>query len=280
MIRFEHANLVVKEIEPTLNFLLVAFPEWQVRGSGKGQWQNKPREWLHVGNDDYYITLNDSAEGEIRKVEGIKPGLAHLGFIVTDLDALVERLDNHGFKPEIIGRAHPFRKTVYYRDPAGFQFEFLQYLSEEPQERNLYGGESGELTHSPAQKTKENTANPAVLINGKAFLANLYHAVDNKDLQFLNRYLADNVQFRIGNSPVMTGKAEVLAANEQFFGSIRSMSHRLEGSWQDADQLICKGQVDYVRLDGSKTSASFSTFLTVHNGLISDYIVHADLSEL
>ena len=34
MIRLEHANLVVKDIQPTLEFLLTAFPHWRVRGRG------------------------------------------------------------------------------------------------------------------------------------------------------------------------------------------------------------------------------------------------------
>jgi hypothetical protein len=33
---------------------------------------------------------------------------------------------------------HPFRKTVYFIDPAGVEFEFMQYLSDKPSERNRY----------------------------------------------------------------------------------------------------------------------------------------------
>lgn len=145
MVRFEHANLVVKEIQPTLDFLLTAFPEWQLRGSGKGRWGGTVRRWVHVGNDDYYITLNDSAEGENRHIGGIQPGLAHLGFVVDDLAGLTERLWQQGYAIDILGMDHPYRKTVYYTDPAGFQFEFLEYCSDRPEERNLYGGESGDL---------------------------------------------------------------------------------------------------------------------------------------
>ena len=127
MVRLEHANLVVKEIEPTLNFLLTAFQKWSVRGSGEGVWGNTQRRWVHVGDDDYYITLNDKAEGEIRDVNDIKPGLAHLGFVVDNFDEIVERLIKRGFEIDIVGRDHPHRKTVYFCDPAGFQFEFIQY---------------------------------------------------------------------------------------------------------------------------------------------------------
>lgn len=149
MVRLEHVNLVVKDIQPTLTFLLTAFPEWDIRGEGEMTWESgeeaSSRRWLHVGDDDYYLTLNDGAVGEIRDVRGIAPGVAHLGFVVDDLQAVIDRLSVAGFNIDISGRVHPFRKTVYYHEPAGFQFEFLQYFSDKPAEKNMYGGESGEL---------------------------------------------------------------------------------------------------------------------------------------
>jgi len=147
MVRLEHVNLVVIDIEPTLHFLLTAFPKWNVRGRGEGTWGSTKRCWVHVGDDDYYITLNGQAKGQIRNINGITPGLAHLGFVVDDLDKIIERLTNSGFEIDIVGRDHPYRQTIYFCDPAGFQFEFIQYNSVKPEEKNMYGGESGELKH-------------------------------------------------------------------------------------------------------------------------------------
>ncbi|GIU20803.1 MULTISPECIES: VOC family protein [unclassified Shewanella] len=149
MVRLEHVNLVVKDIPPTLTFLLTAFPEWRIRGEGKMTWGSgehaSSRHWLHIGDDDYYLTLNGGAVGEIRDAKGIEPGVAHIGFVVDDLQAVIDRLSAKGFSLDIKGRLHPFRQTVYYMDPAGLQFEFLQYASDKPDEKNMYGGESGEL---------------------------------------------------------------------------------------------------------------------------------------
>ncbi|MGF1908619.1 VOC family protein [Vibrio kasasachensis] len=148
-VRLEHVNLVMQDIQPTLEFLLTAFPHWRLRGEGDMVWgsaeNTASRHWLHVGDDDYYLTLNDSAVGDIRSVEGIQPGVAHIGFVVDDLQAVINRLLAKGIAVDIQGRKHPFRKTVYYNDPAGFQFEFIQYCSDKPAERNMYGGEYGEL---------------------------------------------------------------------------------------------------------------------------------------
>ena len=94
--RLEHANLVVAAIEPTLDFILTAIPEWQVRGQGRMEWHGKPRRWLHVGDDDYYLTLNDDGEGANRDLTGHTSGLAHLAFVVDDLNGVIERLEAKG----------------------------------------------------------------------------------------------------------------------------------------------------------------------------------------
>lgn len=138
MVRFEHANLVVKNIENTLQFIQVAFPSWVIRGQGEMQWQGKTRRWLHVGSDDYYLTLNNGAQENNRLLKGDAAGLAHLGFVVDDLDGVISRLKKNGYKIDVNLAEHGFRKNIYFVDPEGFQFEFVQYFSEKHHERNSY----------------------------------------------------------------------------------------------------------------------------------------------
>ncbi len=138
MVRFEHANLVVKNIEDTLQFIQTAFPSWVIRGQGEMQWRGNTRRWLHVGDDDYYLTLNDGAHEENRLLKGDAAGLAHLGFVVDDLDEVISRLQNNGYEIDVDLAKHAFRKNVYFVDPEGFQFEFVQYFSEVAHERNTY----------------------------------------------------------------------------------------------------------------------------------------------
>ena len=158
MIRFEHANLVVTDIEATLDFIQTALPNWRVRGQGRMEWHGKARRWLHVGDDDYFVTLNDDGEGENRDLTDHQPGLAHLGFVVDDLDGVIERLEAKGFQIDIEGPEHAFRKNVYFLDPAGFQFEFVQYLSDNPNERNRYDSSATmKVDAEKAQSTKANS---------------------------------------------------------------------------------------------------------------------------
>ena len=145
MIRLEQINLVVKDIDATLDFIQTAFPDWKVRGKGTSEWYNTKRHWLHVGTDDSYITLNSASEGQNRDLRSNAPGLAHIGFCVDDLAGIASRLQQKGYEIATIGADHPFRKTLYFIDPAGFEFEFIEYLSQVSAERNQYGGETSTI---------------------------------------------------------------------------------------------------------------------------------------
>jgi len=48
-VRLEHANLCVCDMEAMIRFLQMAFPEFRVRGEGKG---NGGTRWAHVGTDE------------------------------------------------------------------------------------------------------------------------------------------------------------------------------------------------------------------------------------
>ncbi len=136
--QLEHLNLVVTDIDAVLEFYRVAFPHWRVRGSGQSDWYGKPRKWLHFGDDYQYLTFNDNGVGENRDLSGHQVGLAHFAFVTSDLKGLVERLGAAGFTKDKEGPEDPFRRNVYYIDPAGYEVEFVEYHSDQPAERNRY----------------------------------------------------------------------------------------------------------------------------------------------
>jgi catechol 2,3-dioxygenase-like lactoylglutathione lyase family enzyme/ketosteroid isomerase-like protein len=286
MIRLEHANLVVNDIPATLEFIQTAFPSWKVRGQGEMTWYGKPRRWLHVGSDDSYLTLNGDGEGENRDLSGHAPGLAHLGFVVDDVDGVIERLEAKGYRIDVELAEHPFRKNVYFVDPAGFQFEFMEYLSEEPGERNSYvssatikidagnaSENATEAARSPQHQREKNM--PAI-----EFIDQLYKNIDDKNLPALSELLSDDVVFQLGNHDPLAGKQAVLDANDAFFKSIRAMEHAIDGVWAVGENMFCDGHVHYTRLDGSKLTIPFATILAVKNDLIRDYKIYVDVSPL
>ncbi|MBC3766874.1 VOC family protein [Neptunicella marina] len=132
----EHVNLVVSNIDDMLSFYRAAFPHWKIRDQGKGDWYGKPRTWLHFGDDYHYIALSDHGEGQNRELEGHSVGFAHFAYVTQNLDAVIKRLNDAGFEIAKPGGTNPYRRNIYFIDPAGFEVEFVEYLSDVPLERN------------------------------------------------------------------------------------------------------------------------------------------------
>lgn len=135
----EHANIVVSDAESTVQMLLAAAPDWKVRGRGKFEdWFGKEVSWYHVGDDDTYIAIQSGGEGQGSDWKDHSTGVKHIGIAVDSVDELNDRLASAGFKLDHPGEEHPHRKRVYYFDRHGVQFEFVEYFSNNPQERNAY----------------------------------------------------------------------------------------------------------------------------------------------
>lgn len=132
---FEHANITVRDIHAALRFLQAALPKWQVRYEGEGE----RGPWLHFGDDETYIDLDTAVEAT---EGGRKPyhhtGCNHIGFVVDDLSALRERLKAAGYEEGMLALDHPHRLRAYFYDEDGIEWEFIEYLSNNPSERNDY----------------------------------------------------------------------------------------------------------------------------------------------
>ena len=137
MLYLEHLNLVVNDIPAAQTFYQAAFPHWRVRDQGESDWYGTRRKWLHFGDDYQYLTFNDNGEGNNRDLAGHQSGLAHFAFVTGNIDAVIERLAAAGFPVDKDGADEPYRKNAYFIDPAGFEVEFVQYLSDIPEQRNL-----------------------------------------------------------------------------------------------------------------------------------------------
>lgn len=104
--KLEHVNLVVSDINAMLKFYQAAFSYWSIRSGG---------------NCD---------------LSGHQVGLAHFAYVTNNLNAVIARLKHAGFAISKEGAVNPFRKKFYYIDPAGFEVEFVEYMSDVPSERN------------------------------------------------------------------------------------------------------------------------------------------------
>jgi catechol 2,3-dioxygenase-like lactoylglutathione lyase family enzyme len=67
-----------------------------------------------------------------------EPGVNHLAYEVDDVESLRARLKAAGYRDSTVPNTHPHRKRVYFYDPDGNDWEFVQYFSQDPAERNDY----------------------------------------------------------------------------------------------------------------------------------------------
>jgi len=137
MHRLEHANVSVHDPDAITRFMLAAFPDFRVRGEGL---DDAGRVWRHVGDDESYVALQAVPKQGARTPYGSTPGLNHLGFEVDDLDALRRRLESAGFRHNLLIASHPARRRIYFHDPEGNDWEFVEYTTVDRERRNDYVG--------------------------------------------------------------------------------------------------------------------------------------------
>ena len=136
-VRLEHANLCVRDIDGMIRFIQTAFRGFRIRFDGPG---SDGVRWVHVGTDETYLALNQATVQPDRQWTPYAgfPGVNHLAYEVDDVEALRERLTSAGYEDSTVPNAHPYRKRVYFHDLEGNDWEFVQYLSDDPAKRHDY----------------------------------------------------------------------------------------------------------------------------------------------
>ncbi|MDA0117052.1 VOC family protein [Vibrio sp. T11.5] len=135
----EHANIGVVDPNKTVEFLTTALPGWRIRGEGEYiNGQGERIQWCHVGDENSYIALSSTGKGEAPDWQTRYTGVKHVGIVVTDLEAMEARLAKQGYFVDHRGDEHPYRKNAYYIDDHNLQFEFIEYFSQQPEQKNDY----------------------------------------------------------------------------------------------------------------------------------------------
>ena len=130
----EHANITVNDLQEGIKFFQTAFPHFKIRGHG-----SERREWVHLGDDDTYVALNQAKLSSLQPDKDFdKIGINHLAFVVPNVEEIANNLLANGYKRDYPKAIEQFRIRDYFADADGNQFEFVQYLSDKPEERNRY----------------------------------------------------------------------------------------------------------------------------------------------
>lgn len=130
----EHANITVSNIDDAVQFIQTAIPEFKERHRGQTNYR-----WCHIGTDDSYIALQEVvAREQTDRSPYLDVGINHIGIVVDDVDRVQKRLLAAGYEQNDIGEDNPFRKRVYFYDASGVEWEFIEYLTHNAENKNRY----------------------------------------------------------------------------------------------------------------------------------------------
>jgi SnoaL-like protein len=128
-------------------------------------------------------------------------------------------------------------------------------------------------TSTTTQLSQEPAAHP-----DHGWVAAMFRAVDEQDIEGNARYMDPQVRFRFGNGDVMHGHAALAEGQRHLYASIRAMRHRLIGLWREGDVVTVEADVTYTRLDGAEVTVPVLSLLRLSGPeLVGDYRVFFDL---
>ncbi|NJM29910.1 MAG: VOC family protein [Rhizobiales bacterium] len=122
----EHVNITVSDPEATALWLRDVFG-WKLRWKGTAIHGGTT---YHVGNETSYLAIY-SRGGAAKRFENdyrTVGGLNHVGIAVEDLDAIEQRVLQHGFQTHSHADYEPGRR-FYFDDGDGIEFEVVSYAN-------------------------------------------------------------------------------------------------------------------------------------------------------
>ncbi|MBW4614201.1 MAG: VOC family protein [Desmonostoc vinosum HA7617-LM4] len=120
--RFEHINLSCKDIDASKKFYQTLFPDWSVRAEGVF---NGSR-WMHFGNDQFYLALNDDPEQKRIHQAYESIGINHVGFVIEDGESMKKLLETESIEYYTM-TAPETKHRIYVNDPDGNEIELVEY---------------------------------------------------------------------------------------------------------------------------------------------------------
>jgi ketosteroid isomerase-like protein len=117
-------------------------------------------------------------------------------------------------------------------------------------------------------------------VSQASMLQDLFRSIDAKDSARFVRFLTPDATFRFGNAPAIAGHAAIEQAVAGFFASLKALNHRLLATWEESDSLALHGEVTYTRHDSSQITLPFANVFRLRDGLISEYLIYADVAPL
>ena len=106
----------------------------------------------------------------------------------------------------------------------------------------------------------------------------LFADIDRMDAKGFASHLSDDCVLRFGNADEVVGREAIEAAIAGFFGTIKSLDHRILDQWDVDDATIIQFEVTYTRLDSRDVTVPAVTIYRRGDELIDDYRIYVDLT--
>lgn len=114
----------------------------------------------------------------------------------------------------------------------------------------------------------------------KDLVSAAYQSIDSADAAKFASFITPDGIFRFANVPAVKGNKAIEEFIAGFFKSLKGISHSNLESWSVEDVVFVNGNVKYTRHNNTSLEAPFSCTWKMKDGLIHEYLIFIDASEL
>ena len=107
-------------------------------------------------------------------------------------------------------------------------------------------------------------------------LAEVFQSFDAQDVGKLAEFMTEDVQLRLGNAPLISGRTAFVEAVRGFLDSVAGVHHEILHVYADGDVAVVEFDVHYTRRDGRSVVLPCCNVFRLRDGLISEYRSYMD----
>jgi catechol 2,3-dioxygenase-like lactoylglutathione lyase family enzyme len=119
--RIEHINKVCQNLEATLQFYKILFPDWVIRARE----DEEDLSWIHFGNHQFYISLYERSDAS-KSIPLNTGNIDHVGFVIEDGKKMMAVLEANGIE-YFVEDAPETKYRIYVKDPDSTFLELVEY---------------------------------------------------------------------------------------------------------------------------------------------------------
>lgn len=107
-----------------------------------------------------------------------------------------------------------------------------------------------------------------------------FRSVDSMNMDAYLAFLSEDVRFRLGNNPPISGIPAVKDRLTTFWSQLKGLRHNIVNLWELDDVTIVESTVTYTRLDDREVTLPVATTMRRHGDKVSDIRIYIDLAPL